>query len=156
MLYASKKVIEHSDSLASDLAKEILNRIYDNVDIMAPENLKADIDYLRVCIDEGFNRESAGYIKPEIINFGSDIRNGKEFQKQGIVVDIEKILNLIRENDELDSILASQNYEISLAMYHDEILLVNPIGNFKNNPGLWTGLQLVLHAPLTFKIVVSF
>lgn len=96
---------------------------------MTPENLKLDIEYLQTCVAEGFKHKSPEYVKPEVLNFGSDIRNGKEFKKEAIIIDIEALLDLICKNAELDQTLAQSNYEISLAMYHDEILLVNPIGN---------------------------
>lgn len=73
------------------------------------------------------------FIKPKILDFGNVVRGGKQFKKNAFVIDVQQILELYWADEILRNVLLESTIDgkakIKLALYHDKISLVNPIGN---------------------------
>ena len=91
------------------------------MDIDSNENLKSYTDNLKFLISDRFQSNTLPYIKPEELRFGG--------KKKGYFIDIQKILQLFSTNYEVNEIFLKDNNLIKLALYHDEVVLVNPLGN---------------------------
>lgn len=125
-LYASKKIIKHSDSLAKDLANSIIDQIESKL-TESPKKLKTDLEDMKYRINNFFQHEKPQIAKVTVIDFGYTIKNGKKAKKQGFIVKFGDILDKLEAVDPIKEALS--NNIIEIALYHDEITLVNPIGN---------------------------
>ena len=98
----------------------VVEEIDNRIDHLSKEELKEFTNNLKHSIAFSFDNKTKNQIKPIKLDFGA--------KKYGYIMDIENILSLYTTKPELDEVLLRDGYLIKLALYHDELTLVNPIG----------------------------
>ena len=127
-LYASKKMIKYCDELIKETSKQLLKDIESKIDRMNGFELRTHINSLEFSINEALKHKKPEKIKHFTMSYGFDIKNGKKYKKEAVMVKIEDILEMILQNPAVQA--EFENYKnIDIALYHDEILIVNPLGN---------------------------
>lgn len=73
------------------------------------------------------------YVPPYVSDFGFEVKHGKKKPKQIFLIPLKEMIELYWQNKKIrDKLKNNCNSKpiIKLALYHDEITIVNPIGNF--------------------------
>ena len=132
-LFASKKITDYSVNMSKNLSLKIIDEIQNQSLDFAPESFRSYLMNLRISITESFQKTIENEIKPLELNFGTHLVNGKEKKINGFIIDLDSILKLYWNHSALYSVLKTfveeNRCKIKLGLYHDEICLVNPIGN---------------------------
>lgn len=131
-LFASKKILNFIEDMDKRNTSQIFSVIKEQHSRLSSE---AFVDFLTDFEKVALSRSSEiDYVKPIILDFGTVVRNEKEYTKNAFVIDIKKIIELYWADEDLKNVLCKSSVggkaEIKLALYHDEISLTNPIGNF--------------------------
>ena len=119
ILYASQKTTDYSHDFLKNLALATLDTVESYLDNCEKVNIKNTIADIKLALRLAFNDTNPCSLKATQIHFGQD--------KYGYIVHLSMILDEMYKNEDLKQILQNEP-EIKLAIYHDELTLVNPIG----------------------------
>lgn len=129
--YASENTLNFVKQSNTAIINELINMIQNKNKCCNASELDDYLEVLKISANESYTQ-----LKPvnySMLDFGTTLKNRKEFKKIGYIIPLQKILDLYWGNPSLRHAIQesdpSPRPTIKLALYMDEISLVNPIGN---------------------------
>lgn len=137
-LYASDKIVEHvklsTDKFISKFVRAIEEKLKSN-DKTEVQNFIETIESIALLKSKSLKKDSK-FIEPIEIRLGELIKNKKKYHKKMFTVDLEKTIQQYLGNNQLEQIMkfekSCEKFVVKLALYHDEICIANPLGNFNS------------------------
>ena len=137
-LFASNRILNETIGITTKSLKELVDILQIKHSTESSENFVSFMSNVHFHLENFSKFQNLGanskYIDPLVLNFGTYMKHGKTKNKEIFLIPLEKTINLYWNDpllkSKLDAQVNDEKSQIKLALYHDEITIVNPIGNF--------------------------
>ena len=134
-LFATEKICNHTKNFGKKLTEIVLNEIQIKLDkVGSIDECKRLLEEAKISVDSAFSQQEPIINEPMEVKFGQ--------KNKCYLIDLKKTLKDISNIPELRDWLKKDGFIIKLALYHDELTLVNPIGIFKDKDLLLRNLLI--------------